>query len=43
MDTNEETTEQEGQESEVVSNESELSEDNETEGQEETRVISARL
>jgi len=36
MDTNEETTEQEGQESEVVSNESELAEDKETEGQEET-------
>ena len=36
MDTNEETTEPEGQESEVVSNESELAEDKETEGQEET-------
>ena len=36
MDTNEETTESEGQESEVVSNESELAEDKETEGQEET-------
>ena len=43
MDTNEETTEPEGQESEVVSNESELPEDKETEGQEETASAKRKL